>query len=76
MFQSCVEFFLGCQHKHLSFPVVSQEDRERDGAQAQPHVTCLDCGREFWYDWKRMKQTAERPRNHYASRRPAPEKVA
>lgn len=76
MLQACVEFLLGCQHRHLSFPVVSQEDRERDGVHAQPHVTCLDCGREFWYDWTRMRQTSERPRQLSGSRPRLPQKVA
>jgi len=76
MLQACVEFLLGCQHKRLSFPVVGQEDRDRDGINAQPHVTCLDCGREFWYDWKRMKQTAERPRHLYSTQAKRSQKVA
>ena len=32
---------------------------------SQPHVTCLDCGREFWYDWARMRRLAERPQPIY-----------
>jgi hypothetical protein len=37
----------------------------------QPHVTCLDCGREFWYDWQQMRRLAARPQTVYTSRRAA-----
>jgi hypothetical protein len=35
------------------------------------HVTCLDCGREFWYDWGRMRRLSERLRPVYPPRRAA-----
>jgi len=38
---------------------------------AQAHVTCLDCGREFWYDWARMRRLAARPQAVYVPRRAA-----
>lgn len=65
---------LGCPHDHLSFPMVT---REKPGGTVtrfeplQPHVTCLDCGREFWYDWQRMRRAAERPQTVYIPRRAA-----
>ena len=40
------------------------EPPSRGGA-SLPHVTCLDCGREFWYDWARMRRLAERPQPIY-----------
>lgn len=67
--------FLGCPHDHLSFPMVTRET----GAPAPPgldsvplaHVTCLDCGREFWYDWAKMRRLSERARPVYPPRRAA-----
>jgi hypothetical protein len=42
------ELLFGCWHGHTSFPLTA--DRKR-GA----YVVCLDCGKEFPYDWTRMK---------------------
>lgn len=36
---------------------------------ARAHVTCLDCGREFWYDWKRMRRLSARQLPVYRSYR-------
>lgn len=46
--------WLRCRHRRLTFPLTARED----GGAA--HVTCLDCGREFWYDWERMRRGKER----------------
>lgn len=68
----------GCPHKRLSFPMVTSEPRlgshhARWAPQPKPraHVTCLDCGREFWYDWTKMRRSEERPRPGYLPRRAA-----
>jgi hypothetical protein len=48
----------GCWHRHLSSP----RSNARPGT-ATPkslnnmHVTCLDCGRHFRYDWELMSIT-------------------
>jgi hypothetical protein len=39
-----------CQHRRLTFP---QTLRSR--AATSPTRTCLDCGREFEYDWGKMQ---------------------
>ena len=66
---------LGCPHTHLSFPMVTEATpKAKPPASAprpQPHVTCLDCGREFWYDWQQMRRLAARPQTVYPSRRAA-----
>lgn len=52
----------GCSHKRLTFPMTARRSANgshRGGA----HVTCLDCGQEFAYDWDTMqvgKQVAPR----------------
>ncbi|HEY7854809.1 MAG TPA: hypothetical protein VIC32_00075 [Terriglobales bacterium] len=65
----------GCPHSHLSFPIVTRDELTRGQANdkvsaaqqgpghlhPRPHVTCLDCGREFWYDWARMRRLDARP---------------
>lgn len=67
---------LGCPHTHLSFPIVTPEAAtvfppRAAAARPQPHVTCLDCGREFWYDWQQMRRLAARPQPVYSPRRAA-----
>ena len=49
-----LDFLFGCWHRNMSFPVTS--DRKKG-----PYVVCLTCGREFTYDWHRMKVGAEIP---------------
>ncbi len=48
-----------CRHARLSFPM-SPRARPEQVLNEMPHVTCLDCGREFWYDWSRMRLSRER----------------
>ncbi|MGH9466263.1 MAG: hypothetical protein ACRD1Y_02800 [Terriglobales bacterium] len=67
---------LGCPHNHLSFPIVTHEPNPPLPPAGQPphpqaHVTCLDCGREFWYDWSRMRRLAARVPNAAPPRRAA-----
>lgn len=47
----------GCWHKNISFPQTHKRGERRSGAAAQAgtYVVCLDCGREFAYDWERMR---------------------
>ncbi len=53
-FQAMPRPWLRCRHRRLTFPLTTRED----GGAA--HVTCLDCGREFWYDWEHMRRGKER----------------
>jgi hypothetical protein len=47
----------GCWHKNISFPLTRKRGHRRSEAAAQTgtYVVCLDCGREFAYDWKQMR---------------------
>ena len=68
------EFFdtvFGCKHSHYSFPISVRPASRRSAASklTGTYVACLDCGREFPYDWQEMKvitSQAER-RNYVAS---------
>jgi hypothetical protein len=46
-----VDALFGCPHKHCTFPITST----KPGHASATYVVCLDCGREFPYDWERMK---------------------
>jgi hypothetical protein len=47
----------GCWHKNTSFPLTSRRGHGHSGAASQTgtYVVCLDCGKEFAYDWKKMR---------------------
>ena len=47
----------GCWHSRYSFPITVRPGsrRSRAAAVTGTYVVCLDCGKEFAYDWKEMK---------------------
>jgi hypothetical protein len=54
----------GCWHSRYSFPITVRQGsrRSRAAAVTGTYVVCLDCGKEFAYDWKEMKVVE--PSNH------------
>jgi hypothetical protein len=70
MIAKLVEAVFGCRHARYSFPVSVRRMAHRPQAAALTgmYVACLDCGREFPYDWKEMKviTSPERHRQHLA----------
>jgi hypothetical protein len=71
MVAKLIDTFFGCRHSRYSFPVTIRGSARRPqaGALTGTYVACLDCGREFPYDWQEMKvitSTAER-REYVAS---------
>lgn len=46
MMPSLSDLLFGCVHSNVSFP---------QGKGMECHICCLDCGREFSYDWQRME---------------------
>ena len=59
------EMFFGCWHKNYSFPMTKRAGQRRAGAAKATgtYVVCLDCGKEFAYDWAQMRviQPDEKP---------------
>ncbi len=54
--EKLIDFFFGCHHSRYSFPVtIRGGDRPRAAALTGTYVACLDCGREFPYDWQEMR---------------------
>jgi hypothetical protein len=47
----------GCSHKRTTFPITpSRSSRLSGGApRGGTYVACLDCGKEFDYNWKEMR---------------------
>lgn len=56
-FVQIVEGLFGCWHKHLTFPLTARRGTSRPIAARHTgtYVVCLDCGKEFAYDWKQMR---------------------
>jgi hypothetical protein len=51
------DMLFGCTHANYSFPITAK-GAHRNVAAASPtgtYVVCLDCGKEFAYDWEAMK---------------------
>ena len=61
MFQKVFDTVFGCRHAHYSFPVSVRHAKVRPQAAALTgtYVVCLDCGKEFPYDWQEMKVITE-----------------
>jgi hypothetical protein len=48
-----------CRHKKISRPFTNMP-----WCRGQSYVVCLDCGREFDFDWKAMQMGAQRDRTN------------
>lgn len=57
MVTKLIDVLFGCHHSRYSFPVTIRGAARRPQAAALTgtYVACLDCGREFPYDWQEMK---------------------
>jgi hypothetical protein len=57
MFGRIMDFIFGCRHSRYSFPLTIKAGSRRttNSARMGTYVVCLDCGREFPYDWQQMK---------------------
>jgi hypothetical protein len=60
MLQSLLNTFFGCSHQRTTFP----QTPARKGAgypapgainKSSTYVVCLDCGKEFAYNWNEMR---------------------
>ncbi len=55
MISYLVDLLFGCWHKNYSFPITTRGQRRGAAAATGTYVVCLDCGKEFPYDWREMK---------------------
>jgi len=57
MIAKLLDALFGCKHSHYRFPVTIRRTKRRHQAAALTgtYVVCLDCGKEFAYDWQAMK---------------------
>ena len=47
--------FLGCAHRRTTFPITPARKAGFSPARHGTYVVCLDCGKEFGYDWAEMR---------------------
>ena len=70
MIARVIDAVFGCRHPRYSFPVTVRGKARRPQASALTgtYVVCLECGREFPYDWQEMKviTSPESHRRHLA----------
>ncbi len=64
MFSRVYDAMFGCRHSRYSFPITIRAGARRNAAasRAGTYVVCLDCGKEFSYDWNEMKVVHAQPR--------------
>jgi hypothetical protein len=56
MFNLLIETFFGCAHSRTTFPLTpSRRSKLSEGSRKGTYVVCLDCGKEFDYNWKEMR---------------------
>ncbi len=71
MITELIDAFFGCKHSHYSFPISVRPVARRNSAAklTGTYVACLDCGKEFPYDWQEMKviDSAAEQRHYVAS---------
>lgn len=64
MIAKLLDAMFGCRHTRYSFPITVRAGSRRT-PQAQrtgTYVACLDCGKEFRYDWYEMRIVGSRSR--------------
>ncbi len=62
------DLLFGCWHKNLSFPFSVKRRQPRPPAawRTGTYVVCLDCGKEFAYDWQGMEIVIQDRRRGHA----------
>jgi len=57
MIANVFDMLFGCWHTRYSSPITTRPGQHRSEAAAVTgtYVVCLDCGKEFPYDWREMK---------------------
>lgn len=64
MISKLTDALFGCWHSRYSFPITVRGGSRRIKAAARTgtYVVCLDCGKEFAYDWHEMRVVDSQPR--------------
>jgi hypothetical protein len=57
MFDALLNALFGCTHDRITFPLTPGRGRSASPRTQRlgTYVACLDCGREFQYNWSEMR---------------------
>ncbi len=56
MIRSLINMIFGCAHSRTTFPLTpSRNSKTPERARRGTYIVCLDCGREFDYNWHEMR---------------------
>lgn len=57
MLQTILNSLFGCAHNRTTFPLTPSRRGTAfsSASRNQAYVVCLDCGKEFAYDWQQMR---------------------
>jgi hypothetical protein len=74
MIDSLLNTLLFCAHRRTTFPMTTTMSRQPHASSTLPlgkrtYVICLDCGKEFSYNWKEMRIVAAEPIADWGIRR-------
>jgi hypothetical protein len=62
MIANVMDMLFGCWHTNYSFPITAKKGHQKEAARLTgTYVVCLECGKEFAYDWKSMKVVSGKP---------------
>jgi hypothetical protein len=72
MFSSLMDLLFGCTHRNYTFPMTAKPGKARPEVArfTGTWVACLECGKEFAYDWKSMKIVSAPPEEAVAATAP------
>lgn len=54
MWNALLNFLVGCSHSTTSFPLTTRRKLDNHASRIETYVVCLECGKEFEYDWVQM----------------------
>ena len=55
MLQSFLNSVFGCSHRRTTFPLTPARRNGAAPSSERTYVVCLDCGKEFGYNWQEMR---------------------
>jgi predicted transcriptional regulator len=68
VFVGLMDLLFGCTHRRYTFPMTAKPGHARPDVASVTgtYIVCLDCGKEFAYDWKQMKVVSTAPEHVFA----------
>ena len=55
MMHTLLNALFGCSHRRTTFPLTPARKVGKSGGRNGTYVVCLDCGKEFDYNWQEMR---------------------